>query len=482
MKIKIQKTDNIIIIFYVFLAISFTIGIIHVTSTFDTTEQAILFPQPVTDLQTKKMVDVNQEEAFLIMTDIKNYPKMLPKNIISASIINQNDNNILAEYELVEHGIHAKLLVSHTMHPYDKHIVEVMDGDAKGTKLIQDFTTVNAATIVPPKCIDRDMNDDEIIDENDMQICKEYTWKEEGWGDCPFLDECTKIDSRIELNLEGLLSPFSYLPKRNLEHASDTVISTFTDYMEIKTENGRIIDELYREILLRPADKEAREYWGTLLKNGTMTVDNVRTEILNSDERKLMIVLKEMKTVEELDDETKRIIDELYREILLRPADKEAFEYWGTLLENEIITKIELRKDILKSQEAISLKTYSGELSETIYNIFHEVYELNGPYREILIAPDQVGSRMAEISAFDPRIDRDEFKKMVKENKYRVQIEDITLDELRLEFEQLKENGTDFFVDDLEAVNEQFLDWNMKFVDKTHDFCYSCKWLQHLMN
>jgi hypothetical protein len=259
------------------------------------------------------------------------------------------------------------------------------------------------------------MNDDEIIDENDMQICKEYTWKEEGWGDCPFLDECTKIDSRIELNLEGLLSPFSYLPKRNLEHASDTVISTFTDYMEIKTENGRIIDELYREILLRPADKEA-------------------------------------------------------------------FEYWGTLLENEIITKIELRKDILKSQEAISLKTYSGELSETIYNIFHEVYELNGPYREILIAPDQVGSRVAEISAFDPRIDRDEFKKMVKENKYRVQIEDITLDELRLEFEQLKENGTDFFVDDLEAVNEQFLDWNMKFVDKTHDFCYSCKWLQHLMN
>ena len=423
MELKIQKTDKIIIIFYAFLAIAFVIGILYIASTFDTIEQSIIFPQPVTELQITKIVDVNQEEAFLIMTDIKNYPKILPRNIISVNIINQIDNDVLAEYEVVEHGIRTKLLVSHTMYPYDKHIVEVMDGDAKGTKLIQDFTTVNAATIVPPKCIDRDMNDDEIIDENDMQICKEYTWKEEGWGDCPFLDECTKIDSRIELNLEGLLSPFSYLPKRNLEHASDTVISTFTDYMEIKTENGRIIDELYREILLRPADKEA-------------------------------------------------------------------FEYWGTLLENEIITKIELRKDILKSQEAISLKTYSGELSETIYNIFHEVYELNGPYREILIAPDQVGSRMAEISAFDPRIDRDEFKKMVKENKYRVQIEDITLDELRLEFEQLKENGTDFFVDDLEAVNEQFLDWQKHFVDRMdsplhkvqviilpeNDFCYTCKW------
>ena len=45
-------------------------------------------------------------------------------------------------------------------------------------------------------------------------------------------------------------------------------------------------------------------------------------------------------------------------------------------------------------------------------------------------------------------------------------IEEITLEELRLELEQLKENGIDFFVDeawlleherDLESVNEQFL-------------------------
>ena len=32
------------------------------------------------------------------------------------------------------------------------------------------------------------------------------------------------------------------------------------------------------------------------------------------------------------------------------------------------------------------------------------------------------------------------------------------------------------FVDDLESVNEQFLDWQKRFVDKTHDFCYICKW------
>ena len=55
-------------------------------------------------------------------------------------------------------------------------------------------------------------------------------------------------------------------------------------------------------------------------------------------------------------------------------------------------------------------------------------------------------------------------------------IEEITVDELRTELEQLKENGIDFLVDDLESVQEQFLDWQKRFVDKTHDFCYYCKW------
>jgi len=464
MELKIQKTDKIIIIFYAFLAIAFTIGMLHIASTFDTIEHPIIFLQPVTELQITKIVDVNQEEAFLIMADIKNYPNILPRNIISVNIINQTDNNVLAEYEVVEHGIRAKLLVSHTMYPYDKHIVEVMDGDAKGTKLMQDFTTINTEIEKLPEC------------------------------DQSF-DGCTKIDSRVELNLKGLLSPFSYLPKGNLDHASDTVISSFTNYMQLsKNETKKIIDDLYREILLRPADTESFEYWGPLLDNGSITVDEIRTEILNSDEKKSLLVSQEMKTVDELDDETKKIIDDLYREILLRPADTESFEYWGSLLENGKITKLELRKSILKSEEAISLKQFSafGDTSDSIYTIFHEVYELNGPYKEVVkvegtCSSGTTGTACNLISiVYDPRIDPNKLGDMVEKNKYRLNIEEITLEELRLELEQLKENGIDFFVDeawlleherDLESVNEQFLDFQKRFVDKTDDFCYVCKWV-----
>ena len=401
MELKIQKTEKIIIIFYAFLAIAFVIGILYIASTFDTIEHPIIFLQPVTELQITKIVDVNQEEAFLIMADIKNYPNILPRNIISVNIINQTDNNVLAEYEVVEHGIRAKLLVSHTMYPYDKHIVEVMDGDAKGTKLMQDFTTINTEIEKLPEC------------------------------DQSF-DGCTKIDSRVELNLKGLLSPFSYLPKGNLDHASDTVISSFTNYMQLS-------------------------------KN-----------------------------------ETKKIIDDLYREILLRPADTEAFEYWGSLLESGKITKLELRKSILKSEEAISLKRYSafGDASDSIHDIFHEVYELDGPYKEVVkvegtCSSGTTGTACNLVSiVYDPRIDLNKLADMVEKNKYRLNIEEITLEELRLELEQLKENGIDFFVDDLESVNEQFLDWQKHFVDRMdsplhkvqviilpeNDFCYTCKW------
>ena len=380
MELKIQKTDKIIIIFYAFLAIAFVIGILYIASTFE--ELGLpdsIFPQPVTELQITKIVDVNQEEAFLIMADIKNYPNILPRNIISVNIINQTDNNVLAEYEVVEHGIRTKLLVSHTIYPYDKHIVEVMDGDAKGTKLMQDFTTINTEIEKLPEC------------------------------DQSF-DGCTKIDSRVELNLKGLLSPFSYLPKRNLEHASNTVIQTFTDYMQLS------------------------------------------------------------------DDKTRKIIDDLYREILLRPADQEAFVYWGSLLESEKITKLELRKGILKSQEGVALKRYNIENTELIYDVFNVVYETSGPHYE------------EGVLLFDPRIDKNEFHKMVNKNKYLLDIEEITLDEVRLELEQLKETDMGiFFIDDLESVHEQFLDWQKRFVDKTHDFCdrgletaqcfcYSCKW------
>ena len=182
------------------------------------------------------------------------------------------------------------------MYPYYEHVMEVMDGDAKETKVTQKFTDINSIT---------------------------------------------SINTIIEFDLKGILSPFSFLPKGNLEHATNTILTNFIDYAQIS------------------------------------------------------------------ENETKKIVDDLYREILLRPADTEAFEYWGSLLENENITKLELRKSILKSQEAIDLKRFDST-SGLIKSIFNEI------------------------------LNRDPTVSESSHYKYLVDIEEITEEQIRLELEELK--------------------------------------------
>ena len=357
------KNDKIIIIFYVFLAISFSVAIFYINSTYETTSLPNIIPKPVSELEIIKEVDIEKEKIFLVMTDLENYPKVLPRNIKSIDIIEQSDNVILAEYTVVEAGVYSKLLVQHKMYPYYEHVMEVMDGDAKETKVTQKFTDINSITT---------------------------------------------INTIIEFDLKGILSPFSFLPKGNLEHAANTILTNFIDYAQIsENETKKIVDDLYREILLRPADTEAFEYWVPFLENGSKTETDIRTEILNSDEKKHLLSLQEMKTVDELELTTKKIVDDLYREILLRPADTEAFEYWGSLLENENITKLELRKSILKSQEAIDLKRFDST-SGLIKSIFNEI------------------------------LNRDPTVSESSHYKYLVDIEEITEEQIRLELEELK--------------------------------------------
>ena len=310
-----------------------------------------------------------RKREYRVITDVENYHKILPGNIQSSNIIERSDNVFLVEYEVFEAGINTKLLVQHKMYPYNEHIMEIIDGDAKGTKITQKFSDT---------------------------------------------DSVTKINTLIEFELKGILSPIGFLPKNNLEHAANTILTSFIDYSQISDDpTKQTIDDLYREILLRPADTEAFEYWGSMLETGDMTVDEIRTEILNSDEKKSLLVLQEMKTVDELSNETKQIIDDLYREILLRPADVEALEYWGSMLESEIITKQELRKNILKSDEALSMKLFNPQTAQMIYDIFNDV------------------------------LDRDPSKSEASHYKYLINIEEITEEEMRSELKQLKENKED---------------------------------------
>lgn len=132
-----------------------------------------------------KTVNIKKENIFNTIANITNYPKILPEHFVSAKIINQTNNTIYAEEEVVEMGIKTKMLVKHVIFPYDKHVLEIVNGDANGTKIT------------------------EVFEGN---------------------DSITKITTSVNLHLHGILSPFGLIPKSNLEHAMDTIITSFVDY------------------------------------------------------------------------------------------------------------------------------------------------------------------------------------------------------------------------------------------------------------
>lgn len=150
----------------------------------------LLPEQTVTRVSFAKVVDVNKEKIFNVMASIEDYPKILPKNYVSVSIINRTDNTVYAEEEVTERGIKTKLLVKHSIFPYEKHILEVVSGDAQGTIITETYEEIGSST---------------------------------------------KLTTDIEMHLRGILMSFSFLAQSNLEHAMDTVITSFVEYAKNQT-------------------------------------------------------------------------------------------------------------------------------------------------------------------------------------------------------------------------------------------------------
>ena len=301
-----------------------------------------LFKEPIAKYTVIKTVDLDREKIFSIMTDVYNYPKVLPKNILSVSILNQTENTIFTEEEFIEKGVKIKFHVKHTIIPPLEHRIEILDSDAKGTKVLQSFELIDNST--------------------------------------------TRINTGIELRFKGILTPFVFIPENNALHAANTILDSFVDYAVSKSQFEKIVDDLYREILLRPADNDGLQYFASQLESGKMTVDDIRKELLESKEMKNLLLPTELKTLDELNPESKKIVDDLYREILLRPADNDGLQYFASQLESGKMTVDDIRKELLESKEMknlllpTELKTLD-ELNPESKKIVDDLY------REILLRP-----------------------------------------------------------------------------------------------
>ena len=87
----------------------------------------------------EKTTKISKQKLFDVIADVKNFPEIFPGKVISVEIINQTENMIYAKEVIDHNGIRIELLVKHTIFPYEKQIIEVVDGDAKGSKIIISF-------------------------------------------------------------------------------------------------------------------------------------------------------------------------------------------------------------------------------------------------------------------------------------------------------------------------------------------------------
>ena len=312
-----NKSDKIIIAFYVSLAISLISAYSYLDSLYERPQIDLQLPtEPTKKISFENIVTTRtHEQMYDVLTDVKNYPKVLPKNVLSVKILNKTDDSIIAEEELYENFIKTKLTIKHSFIPMEKHTIEILDGDAKGTIISQYFED---------------------------------------------LPDGFKIKTDIDLNLKGILYPVSFLPKSSLQHAVNTVIKEFASYAKTKyvlSENENIIDSLYREILLRRADPEGMKFYVEMLEEEKLTIEQIRESLLSSEEYKSLIPPSELKSKNDLDPKSIKIINDLYLEILSRPADENGLIYYATQLENETLSIDEIRQKLLNSEEFIQLNS-----------------------------------------------------------------------------------------------------------------------------
>ena len=317
-----NKTDKIILIFYIFLASSFGLYVFTYDVGLEESLLEVVTPKKITEFETSRLVDIPNNRIFNVMANVENFPNILPENVVSVNILDKTDNEIIAEEELFEAGIKTKLLVKHTIKPYSEHIIEIIDGDAEGTKITQYFESV---------------------------------------------DSQTKLTTNVNLKVKGVTSIIAFVPETNLVHAINTVISHFVQYSKYNVYEITV-NSIYKEILDRQADEESLSHFSSLLRDGQITEQDLRFALLNSEER----VFKQ-KTIDELNGETINVINDLYEKILLREADPEGLAYFGSLFESGV-TSDKIRAMLLESDEGKNI-SFNHPVRSKITTVFALIFD-----------------------------------------------------------------------------------------------------------
>ena len=194
--LKMKKNDKYLLVFYALLVVGISVGLLYIDSSLEKPIGPLrIVPNPLSDITVIKVVDVETEKIFTIMSDIENYPNVLPGNVLSVNKLEETNSSLNYEITVMEKGIKTTLLVRHDLFPYDKQILTIIDGDAKNTTIHQKFQNQGNST---------------------------------------------KLTTDVKIELSGILTPFQFIPQHNFYNGMDTILSEFVTYSLEKSENELI--------------------------------------------------------------------------------------------------------------------------------------------------------------------------------------------------------------------------------------------------
>ena len=97
-------------------------------------------------VKVEKIIKAKKDKVFFTMTDFENLPSKLPQIFKSVKIISREGNSIITEefVKIARRDITQK--VKHVIQPTEKHEVFILEGDAKGSHIVESYEETSEGT------------------------------------------------------------------------------------------------------------------------------------------------------------------------------------------------------------------------------------------------------------------------------------------------------------------------------------------------
>ena len=94
------------------------------------------------------MLHVDRDVLYNKITDLENLPNLLPDYFQSIKIVEKSNNMIITEEEFQISNRNVKQRTKHIINPPDRHESFVIEGDAKGSHIVEVYEKVPDGTRV----------------------------------------------------------------------------------------------------------------------------------------------------------------------------------------------------------------------------------------------------------------------------------------------------------------------------------------------